>query len=309
MIVTTALSIVNSNEFSSQVADHARQSSSQMVVIPWSNNHSAEDSEKRPVSEGTSGTSTPFEGLFATQGEKTPVEGQAPFIRRVFAESPADVALYIDSGFTDFPDDQGRSHVFLPFFGGPDDRLALSFVVQLCMNPVISATVIRMRKAASDELTPSNTIEDLKVEQVHSTISTTNPAFPDTIYGIGDTQTRMASDTADDLLWAHYTTPASVEISEALSRIVFSEQSSPRPLHAILDAAALAGQSSARLLVVMGRSRRLAVESHEAELRALFSERGASLAADVCKTLGDVATAFVAASTSGSLLVLQARSG
>ena len=38
----------------------------------------------------------------------------------------------------------GRYHLFLPFFGGPDDRLALEFVVQLCAHPGVSATVVRV---------------------------------------------------------------------------------------------------------------------------------------------------------------------
>ena len=37
-------------------------------------------------------------------------------------------------------------HVFLPFFGGPDDRLALDFVVQICANPRVSGTVVRITK-------------------------------------------------------------------------------------------------------------------------------------------------------------------
>jgi hypothetical protein len=55
-----------------------------------------------------------------------------------------------------------NQHLFLPFFGGPDDRLSLSFVVQLCANPTVTATVVRMKKTASDELSPVNTVEEEK---------------------------------------------------------------------------------------------------------------------------------------------------
>ncbi|KAH9948780.1 Sodium/hydrogen exchanger family-domain-containing protein [Amylocystis lapponica] len=309
MVMSTALSVVGSEEFSAHVADHARQASSQMVVLPWSTAPSADESSRGAADPASStGSANPFDGLFSSQGDRTPVVGQSQFIRKVFAESPADVALFVDRGFTDVLDDRGCQHVFLPFFGGPDDRLALSFVVQLCMNPAMSATVVRMSKSASDKLTPYNTIEEAKGEQIHSTIASVHYAtFPDTVYGLGDTQMRLASDTADNLLWAQYTSSATPEINGALARITFTERSSTQPLHAILEDAARAAQGPARLLVVAGRSRRLAVTSHDAELRALFAERGASLAADVRKTLGEVATAFVAANTNGSLLVLQAR--
>ena len=41
--------------------------------------------------------------------------------------------------------------MFLPFFGGPDDRLALEFVVQLCNeNPCVRATVVRIVKRDVD---------------------------------------------------------------------------------------------------------------------------------------------------------------
>ena len=43
-------------------------------------------------------------------------------------------------------------HIFLPFFGGPDDRLALSLVVQLCAGDSgVTATVVRVRKTGGTE--------------------------------------------------------------------------------------------------------------------------------------------------------------
>jgi hypothetical protein len=39
-----------------------------------------------------------------------------------------------------------QQHVFLPFFGGPDDRLALEFVVQVSANPRMRGTVVRITK-------------------------------------------------------------------------------------------------------------------------------------------------------------------
>ena len=42
--------------------------------------------------------------------------------------------------------------IVAPFFGGPDDRLALDFAVQLCANPRISATVVRIAKCEDAEL-------------------------------------------------------------------------------------------------------------------------------------------------------------
>lgn len=65
-------------------------------------------------------------------------------------------------------------------------------------------------------------------------------------------------------------------------------------------------RTSKPLLVVAGRSRRMAIESHARELKQLTSERNASLPSDVAKTFGDVASAFVVAGSSASLIVTQA---
>jgi len=91
---------------------------------------------------------------------------------------------------------------------------------------------------------------------------------------------------------------------EALSRVTFEDIASPEPLHAALHRARLLHPP----FVVVGRSRRLAVEDHHAELHALETEHGATaqVRADVRKTVGDVGTAFVMAGIDANLLVMQA---
>jgi hypothetical protein len=78
----------------------------------------------------------------------------AQFVRGVFSQSKTDVALFVDQSTLDLSiivgsgDGVGvlQQHVFFPFFGGPDDRLALDFVVQICANPRIKGTVVRITK-------------------------------------------------------------------------------------------------------------------------------------------------------------------
>jgi hypothetical protein len=95
------------------------------------------------------------------------------FIRSLFARAEIDVGVYIDqSGIisTCFSDadlsfgpaagacplgptrsEQLRSHIFLPFMGGSDDRFALEFVVGLCQkNEQLRATIIRFKKIEDD---------------------------------------------------------------------------------------------------------------------------------------------------------------
>jgi len=145
------------------------------------------------------------------------------------------------------------------------------------------------------------------------------------MYGNATTQTRLQSETADGISWARYAgaapAPSSVEqshnntqqpLGDALSRATFEDLASPTPLHATLQRVRLMQQQqqqqrSSVIIVVVGRSRRMAVEDHHAELRALETEYGgASVRADVRKTVGDVGTAFVMAGIDTNLLVMQA---
>lgn len=129
--------------------------------------------------------------------------------------------------------------------------------------------------------------------------------------GVQSTQMRMQSDTADNLLWDRFTNGKTAELAEALTRIVFDNEKSSRPLHAILDTAARIiserTQQGLRVLVVTGRSRTMAVESHAKELRQLIVDRSVSMSSDAPKTLGPIGAAFIATNANTSLLVLQAR--
>jgi len=248
------------------------------------------------------------------------------FVRKVFSDAPADVALVIDRGMSaGGADSMGGidgQHFFLPFFGGPDDRMALSLVLQLCMNPGVSATVLRVSKseALSDLAVPTLTreTEDLK-QDTHLTIQSATGGFQDTIYPQATTETRMESQTADNLLWNRYTTsspnpPVSPALESALSRVRFDTLRSPIPLHAIVNRATEEAKSSAvasagkSLFIITGRSRRLAVESHLEEVRQILTEHGhSSRGEESRKTVGDVATAFMVA-TAYQMLVVQAKS-
>lgn len=59
------------------------------------------------------------------------------------------------------------------------------------------------------------------------------------------------------------------------------------------------------LLIVTGRSRRLAVEIHTSELKSLMADNR-HVRTEVVKTIGDVATAFVSASCGAGVIVVQA---
>jgi len=298
LVVSAALSVVTHDEFSTVVANHARGSGSDMVIVPWCRGSDAEADEQERMASATN----PFDGVFnrSPGRDQTRSVVYSEFIRKVFMHSPADVALFVDRGVTSAPSSRAATqHIFLPFFGGPDDRLALSFVMQLCLNPNVTATVIRMEK--TDELTPVGTMDEKTGAGIISQHNTM--AIADTVYGNRDTQTRLASDTADNLAWAQHSARVSPHVT-------FSNKASSKPLHLLLELATsevtLHANSGRTVVVVVGRSRRMAVESHQTELGQLVLEKGSSVGSELPKTLGDVGAALVVAGTNASLLVMQA---
>ncbi len=163
--VNTAVSVVGQDSFPSSVAHHAAEAGAELVLIPWTTSGGGivseammEDAAAIPA--GSSSAPTPFDSLFKTDNHGSPL--YSAYIRQVFNESPCDVALFIDRGFgaADM-NTGGGQHVFLPFFGGPDDRLALSLVYQLCCQESVTATVMRME-------TPGERVEGGQQERLRT---------------------------------------------------------------------------------------------------------------------------------------------
>lgn len=127
----------------------------------------------------------------------------------------------------------------------------------------------------------------------------------------------MNSQTVDHVLWSRVTSSETA----GSSRITFAQLHSPRPLNAALeylskelsppastsDPKANAPTPSKGIIVAVGRARRMAVESHEAELRDIAAKAHAQSTGDLRKTVGDVASAFIIG-TPHQLLVFQASS-
>ena len=133
--------------------------------------------------------------------------------------------------------------------------------------------------------------------------------FPDTVYGHATTQTRLQSETADNIAWVRYTRPTDPSLTPALSRMEFLEVTTPTPLHYIIEQALKISETAveehSRLLVLAGRSRRLAVENHHAELKKIMEEHGA-VGSEVKRTVGDVTTALVVSGCQANVIVFQA---
>ena len=165
--VSANLSVVNHDEFADAVRTHAVSTNSQMLIVPWprgATHVSGEQAENQHV-----GTRNPFDGIFhkTTQEDQTSSVVYSEYIRNVFQKSPIDVALFVDRGLANASTGlDAKQHLFLPFFGGPDDRLALRFLVQICeRNRDITATAVRIIK--SEGVVKVMDVQDGAVTTVH----------------------------------------------------------------------------------------------------------------------------------------------
>ncbi|KAK1234326.1 K(+)/H(+) antiporter [Marasmius sp. AFHP31] len=330
--LTTALEVAAWEDFTSVVTRQVEEKSVEMVLVPWASTGSgaALSTQEGPAARN------PFDGVFhrSTAAPTSPVAASssqhdqmssvvyAEFIRQVFLKTPCDVALFVDRGSGRLSVDSALSPsaplqaantvLFLPFFGGPDDRSALNFLLQICSrNTGVKAVVVRFQRGTDDSGNESddNEVEKEKViaHAVHNTVS-----GADTVYGHHNTQTRLASDTADNILWESSS-------GAGLQRVTFTARTSSRPLREVVDLVSPASAATGfpeltsainggNAVVVCGRSRQMAVESLSGELSQIASGTGgAALASSVSRTLGDVGAAMVAVGARASLLVVQAR--
>jgi len=184
--VSPSVAVVKFSDLVWSVADHARSHESQMIFLPWlppvhnvvprDDHHIPPTPTQQPIVllptppvMRSPLSQNPFDLLFRSSNFKSPTSSGAghvdvsnsvaithsQFVRGVFSQSTTDVALFVDQSTLDLGSSiigggsgEGayQQHVFLPFFGGPDDRLALEFVLQICANPRIRGTVVRITK-------------------------------------------------------------------------------------------------------------------------------------------------------------------
>ncbi|KAJ2934165.1 hypothetical protein H1R20_g2904, partial [Candolleomyces eurysporus] len=378
--IIPSLAVVKQAELAYSIVEHARNNDSDIIMIPWLPPvHNPYEAVVRPFGMQTAPptpgiksptTPNPFDALFKpgapNHHESSASVIHSQFVRAVFSQATTDVALYVDQSTFDTTANSAQ-HLFVPFFGGPDDRAALELVMQLCENPRVTATIIRIHRRGSDEPDVDLTSPRLPEEVNALTVASHVPEYPDTYYGQATTESRLQSDTADSVIWAKYSqqprrnrrraslapndassSKTSSSKSSFESRVEFKEIGSHAPLNAAINEAMVYApirsqeeeeeevedederdhgvmgkngdavpesenkkrqrRNKGRLVIVTGRSRRLAVEDHRRELKDVMDEYG-QLGPEVRKALGDVASAFVAADIASGIVVLQTAAG
>ena len=198
LAVTTSLSVVPYDDFARSVVEHAQRHASHLVLLPWVPPAAPTVINTSDTSPSGGGTTpkvdhNPFDVLFGAgnKPDKSSSEMHSQFVRGVFSQSKTDVAVFIDASERVGARVGGCMHLFLPFFGGPDDRLALAFVVQLCLNSRMTATVVRMvrRDGVADGVEGLERPSMAHLEDKDKTEDGLSPRIPPTPRGEGPTGT------------------------------------------------------------------------------------------------------------------------
>lgn len=306
--VKANLAVVAQQDFAQHVAERAEDTDANLVIVPWGGAGSVIDDQSNP---------------FVGPREKKETSPQvASFTQEVFSEvtNRANVGVFVDRGLGVSSLNQKESsitsisvRVFLPFFGGIDDREALTFVIQLLDHPNVSVDVLRIIKSSEptehDTILKNNTLmtetgdkipedsEDVQRPPLAHKISSASAHI------LHSNDERKASDDADEeLLKQVLKSRTGVVASNA--RINYTEISSSTPLQTAVNRAK--DIVSRKDLIVVGRGRNDVTFSHKAESLDILKNLG-DYGSDTRKSLGDIAQAFLSGGTAASILVLQAK--
>lgn len=141
-------------QYAAMLGERASDHTSDMVLLPWSESGSLSEVATAPFGEGSHGT-------FSNASYNA-------FIYDFFQSAPCNAAVFINNGFGAIPREEPRSshlhataplrdlshHIFFPYVGSVDDRVALRFVIRLARNPNVTATILHVKESGFDTSVP-----------------------------------------------------------------------------------------------------------------------------------------------------------
>ncbi|KAI0863999.1 K+/H+ antiporter 1 [Xylaria cubensis] len=227
--VSGSVVVAPEESYAETVTMQASEQKSDFVLIPWSEIGST--TEDQSISYRVSSEDR-FTG-----------KSHLDFIRNTLSKAVCNTGIFISNGFSGIaPMEKSRSafsrtvsitsmrshkeaalppiadkshHIFFPYIGGVDDRVALSFVLQLAKNANVTATIAHLTWADDDEeitAAPESTLVD---DPTLKTIINTEITAQDSSFLAG-ARSRLSSDLADRIDFIE----ASVSRSSASARVV-----------------------------------------------------------------------------------------
>lgn len=320
--VSTSLSIAPEASFADVITSRASLQSSDLLLIPWT--------ETGLVTEPEDPTQYSAENRFMSYQHNQ-------FITSVLERSECSTAIMVNRGFgsnvertitrtASFRSMRSRRaadtaniynpisdpshHIFFPYFGGIDDRVALRFVLQLATNINVTATIVQVIYSPGAVADPGLEIPAAAARpDLPRNLSQTHvPSAPQTDLASRSVSSLTAIADADSSFFQAMqdSLPRSLE-----SRVLFETVHTPQPLHYIVAKAKTeVGMSTKNAgdLVILGRGLKDSKPFIRAELVDVLSSMGAPSGAgtETRKCLGDIAETCIVANIKASVMVFQA---
>ncbi|KAI9707653.1 MAG: K(+)/H(+) antiporter [Candelina mexicana] len=305
--VSGNVAVVPGDLYADTLTGRASDLSSDLILIPWS--------ETGNMNEGQS--------LLPDSTDLGFISGpHNQFIFDAFQKAACNTAIFVNRGFGGPAIEESKSlirtasglslpsgrevasapiadrshHIFFPFFGGADDRVALRFVLQVAQNSNITSTIVEI-----DNFDANEAFSPTLPEPTASPTSPRRNSFSKASSPI-TTGTTASKREHDRAFFAQVRDSLPSTLS---SRVVFESLRTTRSLaDSIARATAEVGQSpkNAGDLIVVGRHSGSG-EGYGHELTQMF---GTAVRQERRKALGDVAEAMLEAGLKASVLVIQA---
>lgn len=290
--VSGEVAIALESSFAEIITSKASNENSDLLVLPWSESGSINEQQSY---NGTPATPRRLEDTsyvsFVAAALKSATTNTAVLVNRGFGGSAvahrptlsrqaSKISLSNDRGPASSPIMDKSHHIFMPYFGGADGRMALRLVLQLAENPEVTATVVFF-----DRLEGSGSPESKEAESHGSPREITREGSSSSREGKADAVARV--EDSDESFFAMIQKSLPVELS---SRVIMESVSSHSPLEEAIARAQIEvaqNPKNAGDLIVVGR-------------KDLSNELGKAC-------LGLVAQRFVDSGLRASVLVMQAR--
>ncbi|KAH0396852.1 hypothetical protein KCU89_g8884, partial [Aureobasidium melanogenum] len=292
--VSGEVAIALESSFAEIITTKAASENSDLLVLPWSESGSLHEQQyynSNPATprrlEDTSYVS------FVAAALKSSTCNTAVFVNRGFGGSAvarrrttlsrqaSKISLSNDRGPASSPIVDKSHHIFMPYFGGADGRVALRLVLQLAENPDVTATIVHFDKLNGSD----GPLEGKETEFHGSPVEITSTGSSTSRNGKPSPVTQI--EHSDETFFAMLQRSLPVELS---SRVVMESISSHSPLEEAISRAQVEvaqNPKNAGDLIVVGR-------------KDLSNESGRAC-------LGLVAQRFVDSGLRASILVMQAR--
>jgi hypothetical protein len=326
--VSGRVAVVPADSYAETIMTQASEVSSDFALIPWGEYGSTSEDMSLPIAMSGSErfrSTSHFEFISQTLQQAAHTCNTGIFIDNGFGgiTKPVDrpdlartkSAMSIRSyrpEFATFPVANKSHHIFLPFFGGPDDHVALRIVLQLAKNQHVTASIVRITGPAA-----TTTKAEPTTSNDTSTSTASTPSPKSTAVALQDSAARQTQQDA-----VFFATMQASLPSNLAPRVVFSEVelSGTTPTSSLPEIVVLAQKAvgqrpkNAGDVVVVGRRNArfgdaLAAASSSSAADGQDAGAGtgsASAGVDLRKTIGAVAEQLVTVGVKASILVVQA---